>query len=647
MPRGAFIFISSPIATAATRSSSNSTRNMPKWRGGGSGATRRSSPRSAGEGRGKKAMKREPLLKLYDDELIVDSFAGGGGASLGIEWALGRSPDIAINHDREAIQMHRANHPGTKHYVEDVWKVDPKKACAGRPVGLMWLSPDCKHFSKAKGGKAGEKKNRGLGWMGGRWAKKVRPRVICLENVEEFIKWGPLLADGTPCKARIGQTYRRFVRKLETLGYQVEARELVAADYGVPTSRRRLFLVARCDGAPIMWPKATHGKGRAPYRTAAECISWEIPCPSIFERTRELAANTQRRIARGIRKYVIDSPEPFIVPVAHAGDARAHSIDEPMRTITGAHRGEHALVQPFTVRTDMHKSNAGRAYPMSDPLRTITTGGGHALVSPVVVAIDNQSSKTGAAWAGDAPLTTVTVENRHAIVAPSLVRVAHGERDKNGKKRGQGEHECGAPLPTVTASNDFALMGATLIQTGYGERPGQVPRVPGLHKPLGTCVDGQKHALVAAFMAQHNTGEVGHPMTRPLSTIVQKGCTQGLVAAHITQYNGMTTESPRGGSLEEPLRTVTADPRHGLVAATITKHFSGEADRSHRPDKPLGAVVANGAHHSLVASSLIKLRGTCRDGQALDKPLGTASTQGNHFAEVPAFLIDYHRDGGQ
>lgn len=554
-------------------------------------------------------MKREPLLKLYDDELIVDSFAGGGGASLGIEWALGRSPDIAINHDKEAISMHRANHPGTKHYVENVWKVDPKKACGGRPVGLMWLSPDCKHFSKAKGGKPREKKIRGLAWIAVHWAKTVRPRVICLENVEEFIKWGPLLADGTPCKARIGQTYRKFVRKLETLGYQVEARELVAADYGVPTSRRRLFLVARCDGAPIVWPKATHGKGRAPYRTAAECISWEIPCPSIFERTRELAANTQRRIARGIRKYVIDSPEPFIVPVAHAGDARAHSIDEPMRTITGAHRGEHALVQPFIVNNLSH--NVPRS--TDEPMATILTGGHKVLVQPFIAGVGGRMSQTLerdlgrpmqtitskgdaalvapmlSAFYGDKgrpssnrcrdmrdPLPTQTADPRFALVAPSLVRVAHGERDKNGKKRGQGEHECGAPLPTVTASNDFALMGATLIQTGYGERPGQAPRVPGLHKPIGTLVDGQKHALVAAFMAQHNTGEVGHPMTRPVSTIVQKGCTQGLVA-----------------------------------------------------------------------STIVKLRGTCRDGQAIDKPLGTVSAQGNHFAEVRAFLMKYHRDGGQ
>lgn len=474
-------------------------------------------------------MKREPIIRLYDDELIIDSFAGGGGASLGIEWALGRSPDIAINHDREAISMHRANHPGTKHYVENVWKVDPKKACSGRPVGLMWLSPDCKHFSKAKGGKPRNKKIRGLAWIAVHWAKAVRPRIICLENVEEFQKWGPLLEDGTPCKERIGQTYRKFVRKLEALGYAVEARELVAADFGVPTSRRRLFLVARCDGRPIAWPQLTHGKGRTPYRTAAECISWEIPCPSIFERTRELATNTQRRIARGIRKYVVDAAEPFIVPVAHAGDARAHSIREPMRTITGAHRGEHALVQPFIV------NNMTNNVPRStdEPLATVATGGHKALVIPMLSAF-------------------------------------YGDKGASSDVR--------RPVPTQTADPRFGLVGATLIQTGYGERPGQAPRVPGLHKPIGTLVDGQKHGLVTAFLAKH--------------------------------YGGFYDGS--GAPLTGPMHTVTCDD-----------------------------------HHALVASSIVKLRGTCRDGQAIDKPLGTVSAQGNHFAEVRAFLMKYHRDGGQ
>jgi DNA (cytosine-5)-methyltransferase 1 len=445
---------------------------------------------------------------------------------------LGRSPDIAINHDKEAISMHRANHPNTKHYIEDVWKVDPKKACAGRPVGLMWLSPDCRHFSKAKGGKPRNKKIRGLAWIAVHWAKAVRPRVICLENVEEFQKWGPLLADGTPCKERVGQTYRKFVRKLEALGYAVEARELVAADYGVPTSRRRLFLVARCDGQPIRWPLASHGKGRAPYRTAAECISWEIPCPSIFERKKDLAPNTQRRIARGIRKYVVDSPEPFIVPVAHAGDSRAHSIDEPMRTITGAHRGEHALVRPFIV------NNLSNNVPRSteEPLATVLTGGHKALVTPML-----------SAFYGD--------------------KGASSDRCQDIRR----------PLPTQTADPRFALVAPTLIQTGYGERPGQAPRVPGLHKPLGTVVDGQKHGLVTAFLAKHYGGH----------------------------------ETP-GSALPKPIDTITAQD-----------------------------------HHAIVASSLVKLRGTCRDGQAIDKPLGTVSAQGNHFAEVRAFLMKYHRDGGQ
>jgi DNA (cytosine-5)-methyltransferase 1 len=447
-------------------------------------------------------MNRAPLVRLYADEIIVDSFAGGGGASLGIEQALGRAPDIAINHDKEAISMHRMNHPGTQHYIEDVWKVNPRKVTAGKRVALMWLSPDCKHFSKAKGGKPRNKKIRALAWIAVYWAKSLpksrRPRVIVLENVEEFQDWGPLLESGQPCPERKGKTFRKFVRQLQRLGYVVQWQQLVAADYGSPTSRRRLFLVARCDGEPIVWPDASHGKGRQPYRTAAECISWEVPCPSIFKRAKPLAANTERRIARGIEKFV--KVDPFIVPVMHGGDARVYSIREPLRTITAAHRGEFALV------------------------------------APSMIAIDNQSEKTGAAWSAKEPLRTITVENRHALTA------------------------------------------ATLIQTGYGEREGQSPRVPGLHKPLGTVVGGGvKHAVVGAFLAKHFGGH----------------------------------ETP-GSPLRNPMDTVTARD-----------------------------------HHALVASSLVKLRGTCNHGQRVTEPLATISAQGNHFAEVRAFLMKYHRDGGQ
>lgn len=401
-------------------------------------------------------------------ELIVDSFAGGGGASLGIEMALGRSPDIAINHDAEALAMHAVNHPQSLHLCEDVWAVDPVKACAGRPVGLMWLSPDCKHHSKAKGGKPVDKKIRGLAWVAVKWAKAVKPRVITLENVEEFQGWGPLLDNGRPCPLRKGFTFRRFVKQLENCGYVVEYRELVAADYGAPTTRKRLFLIARCDGLPIAWPKPTHAKkptaGLLPWRTAAECIDWSLPCPSIFERTKPLADNTLRRLARGIRKYVIDAAEPFIARIGQTG------------------------------------GNGGYVNSAQDPITTITSKAEHLLVSP------------------------------------------------------------------------------TLIQTGYGERKGQQPRVPGLGKPLGTVVNGQKHALVAAFLAQHNGGYytgAGRSAAAPISTITQSGAQQQLVTSHIMKMRGTNTGQPN----TEPLQTISAQGTHfAEVRAFLIKFYGTDQD---------------------------------------------------------------------
>ncbi|MFO0418681.1 MAG: DNA cytosine methyltransferase, partial [Planctomycetota bacterium] len=322
-------------------------------------------------------------------ELIVDSFAGGGGASLGISWALGRHPDVAINHDAEAIALHADNHPTTRHYREDVWQVDPVEATGGAPVGLMWLSPDCKHFSKAKGGAPVSPRVRGLAWVAVRWAKAVRPRVIVLENVEEFQTWGPLADDGRPCPARKGLTFRHFVGRLRGLGYVVEWRELRACDYGTPTIRKRLFLVARCDGQPIRWPVPTHGKGRPHvWRTAAECIDWSIPCPSIFARSRPLAENTLRRIAAGLRRYVIESPRPFIVQVQNAssGDAPL-SIDAPMRTITAHPKGGgFALVAAFLAKHYGERS-VGHVQGASlfDPMPTVTTVDHNALVTASAV----------------------------------------------------------------------------------------------------------------------------------------------------------------------------------------------------------------------------------------------------------------------
>lgn len=377
-------------------------------------------------------------------ELIVDSFAGGGGASHGIQIALGRPPDIAINHNAEALAMHAENHPITRHFCESVWYVDPVEACAGRPVGLAWFSPDCKHFSKAKGGRPVEGKVRGLAWVAIRWARTVAPRVIVLENVEEFQTWGPLLSDGTPCPDRRGVTFRRWLAALRKCGYEVEVRVLRACDYGAPTSRKRLFIIARNDGAPIVWPQPTHGPEKVQrYRVAADCIDWSIPTNSIFGRTKPLADATLRRIARGIQRFVLDAAQPFIVPVTHAGDARVHSIDEPLRTVTGAHRGELALAVPLLVQTG-YGERVGQLPRMLDlgaPLGTVVAGGAKHALAAVFLAKHYGGNYSGAGLAATAPLGTITTVDHHALVASTLIKL-----------RGQcAGADIQQPAPTITA----------------------------------------------------------------------------------------------------------------------------------------------------------------------------------------------------
>jgi len=273
---------------------------------------------------------------MQNRELIIDLFAGGGGASLGIEQALGEYIDFAINHDPDAIEMHRTNHPRTMHYVEDVFKVDPRKVVNDRAVGLLWASPDCTHHSRAKGGKPVDNKRRGLAWVVVKWAEAVRPRIIMLENVPEFREWGPLDADNRPIKTKRGKIFNLWANRLRGLGYQVECRDLVAADYGAPTIRKRLFVIARCDGLPIVWPAKSHGPGLLPYRTAAECIDWSIPCPSIFERKKPLAEKALERIAKGIKRFVMDTNDPFVIAIDHKGGNGSYvwSAGSPLRTIT-------------------------------------------------------------------------------------------------------------------------------------------------------------------------------------------------------------------------------------------------------------------------------------------------------------------------
>ncbi|EOD2838401.1 DNA cytosine methyltransferase [Raoultella ornithinolytica] len=507
-------------------------------------------------------------------ELIVDNFAGGGGASTGIEMAIGRSVDIAINHDENAVDMHRTNHPDTLHYCENVFDVDPVAATGGNDVGFAWFSPDCTHYSKARGSKPVKREIRGLAWVSVRWGLDVRPRVMALENVEEFKTWGPLLScEMRPDPERSGETFRAFVAMLTTgispdhpalvecceflgisldsedaarlvkgLGYTVEYRELRACDYGAPTIRKRFFMVMRCDGKPIVWPEPTHGDPKSPavqagklvpWRTAAECIDWSIPAPSIFDRKKPLAVNTLKRIARGIQRFVVESDNPFIVKCNHT--------------------------------TTRGKYDCFRGQELHSPIQTITKTHGYALAVPMLspfLAGNGGSEYQAKPRPLNKPAHTILKQSRSCLVAPVIARQFGGSIG----------HRADEPSATITAGGGgkSQLVAATLIQMGYGERVGQSPRVLNLGKPLGTVVaGGNKFAVTTAFLAKHYGGNYTGP----------------------------------GVGLDDPAHSVT----------TVD-------------------------HHALVTSHLVKLRGTCRDGQRTDEPMPTITAGGQHVGEVSALL---------
>ena len=594
-------------------------------------------------------------------EIIVDNFAGGGGASTGIELAIGRSVDIAINHDPNAVAMHTTNHPDTLHYCESVYEVRPKVATAGRPVALAWFSPDCRHFSKAKGAKPVEKAIRGLAWVVLRWGLDVKPRVMKLENVEEFKTWGPLLAgEMRPDPARAGETFEAFIGMLTTgisadhpalaecceflnisldsedaarlvngLGYAVEYRELRACDYGAPTIRKRFFMVMRCDGKPIVWPEATHGDPKspavlagklAPWRTAAECIDWSIPAPSIFGRKKPLAENTLRRIARGIQRFVIESASPFIVKCNHTTTRgkydcfRGQELYDPLQTITKTHGFAVAVPHLTKFRT------GATGQPVTEPVPTVTAGtsrrpggNGHALGIVEAGLVPFLAGNGGSEYQAkprplDKPAHTILKESRACVVAPVIAR-------QFGASVG---HRADEPSATITAGGGgkSQLVVPTLIQMGYGERPGQAPRVPGLDKPLGTVVaGGGKHAVVGAFLAKHYGGNYTGP----------------------------------GVGLDEPAHSVTTVDHHALVTAQIVG-VGGHAGQSRPRDvsEPLQTMTTK-ADAAKVTSHLIKLRGTCRDGQTTDEPMPTITAGGQHVGEVKTTLAveDYDEERAQ
>ncbi|ENJ4832232.1 DNA cytosine methyltransferase [Klebsiella aerogenes] len=547
-------------------------------------------------------------------EIIVDNFAGGGGASTGIELAIGRSVDIAINHDPNAVAMHTTNHPDTLHYCESVYEVRPKVATAGRRVGLVWLSPDCRHFSKAKGAKPVEKSIRGLAWVTLRWGLDVDPRVMMLENVEEFKTWGPLLAaEMRPDPERVGETFRAFVGMLTTgipanhpalaecceflnisldsedaarlvkgLGYIVEYRELRACDYGAPTIRKRFFMVMRRDGKPIVWPEATHGDPKspavlagklAPWRTAAECIDWSIPAPSIFGRKKPLAENTLRRIARGIQRFVIDSASPFIVKCNHTSTKtsydcfRGQALSEPLQTITKTHG--YAIAVPHL--TKFRTGATGQ--PVTEPVPTVTAGtsrrpggNGHALGVVEAAITPFLAGNGGSEYQAkprplDKPAHTILKESRACVVAPVIAR-------QFGSSIG---HRADDPSVTITAGG------------------------------------GGKSQLVSAFLAKHYGGNYTGP----------------------------------GVGLDEPTHAVTTVDHHAVVAAHLMVNNTGH------PGGSVGSpahTVTTGNHHAVVASHLVKLRGTCRDGQRTDTPMPTITAGGQHVGEVETTLAVEHYD---
>lgn len=543
--------------------------------------------------------------RLRPGEIVVDLFAGGGGASEALKQALGQDPALAYNHDALAIGMHAANHPLTSHHREDIWHADPRVDVAGRPIGWFHASPDCTHFSQAKGGQPRSRKTRALSWVVLKWigmllradlvnGTNTAPRIFSMENVWQILTWGPLIAkrckatgrvlkmDGTvaargervpvehqqlvPDKSRTGRTWRQFVAALRALGYAVEWRKLVASDYGAGTSRERLFLLGRRDGEQIVWPAASHGTapGQKPRVSAADCLDFSIPCPSIFGRKRPLADATMRRIAKGTMRHVIQAADPFIVPVTHQGAGRVHGVHEPLRTITAANRGELMLAMPELAPFITEHANAStqRTMDAGEPLRTLCAGvkGGH-----------------------------------------------------------------------------FSVVAPTLVQTGYGEREGQAPRALDLQQPLGTVVaGGVKHAIAAPHLVKFRGDSIGTPATEPVPTITSgAGAARPAGAAHALGIAAASLVTLRrnmvGADARAPLSTVAAQSEHHCVATAFLEQANGGFyDGGGRDARaPVSTITATGSQQQLVTADLAQLSPEHQEGAL----------------RVAAFLVKYYGSG--
>lgn len=447
--------------------------------------------------------------ETLDGEIIVDSFAGGGGASTGIELALGRIVNIAINHDPAAILMHQTNHPYTEHFQESVWDVDPETICRGRPVALAWFSPDCKHFSKAKGSALVDRNIRGLAWIVLRWAGTVRPRVIILENVEEFTTWGPV-RKGKPVKKKAGQTFRKWLRQLKDCGYHVEYRELIAADYGAPTTRKRFVLIARCDSRPIVWPERTHAPadhwtvrdGKClPWRSAAEIIDWTVPMYSVFASKKEikvkygvnavrpLADNTLRRIIRGVDKFTIKSGTLFLIECNHSGGGHVSSAEKPIGTVT--QKCTMGVCEPMLSPVTFANTCNSVGNPANVPVPTIRTGGGGGLLLSAANLIQYHTEQTEAVRANGLP----------------------------------------DPLPTVDASNRYGLVAAHMTEYYGNGQPIDIT------DPLHTVTARDREALTATHIVEFKGQDIGQRTEKPLRTITASAGEFAVAAVKIVKYS--------------------------------------------------------------------------------------------------------------
>lgn len=597
--------------------------------------------------------------------LIVDSFAGGGGASTGIEMALGRSPDIAINHSADALALHAANHPDTIHLSENIFKVDPLDHVAGKHVGLAWFSPDCKHFSKAKGGKPVERNIRDLAWVIVLWAQRAKPDVIIMENVEEWKEWGPLIETERglmPCPDSRGQTFQKWCKAMKSAGYKLQHRELRACDYGAPTIRKRLFVVARRDGQPIVWPEPTHGAPtdrdviagkKLPWRTAAEIIDWSLPCPSIFDTASEimgkyglrairpLADATMARVARGTKRYVLNAARPFIVNLTHG--VRTEDLDRPFNTITGAHRGEKAVISPSVTRFNTGATGSF----MEEPAPKITANsyikrpGGAA---PLGIIAPSLSAFYGPGAGGqdrsasaEEPVRVVTTENRHAVVAPHLMTMRNSGKPFNGADE---------PAHTITAGGAGLSIVAPVLT--YAQQGGANRSVEDPHHTITASKKDQNSVILPSLMSMKGSDRRDSSVEEPHPTVLAGGGHSAVVSAFVAQHNNDSRRiggvNP-GRAADEPVSTVTATgAQQGLVSAFVSRQFG--ASIGHGAEEPSATVTAGVNKSAVVAPFLQAYYGT-GDGGEENQPARTITTKDRHghveaVLSAPPFTEDQH-----